>query len=405
MQSGLTIARKVSNGRSRAQESQEVQFSMNAKAILIGLLLVATAGMAVLATPTARAATLINGQLVQETGPTTALGGGDHVFVRFGSDAAFGVVYGTSANPNNIYIVAIKARYLGVAQVKDEQGRSFAENRPIKIYTLYAVKLDSLVEFKDSNGNGIADYARVYNSTTDRFSDYINRADTLYKKVDLNTSWTAGSIVQSNGTAYRSWTFNLSAQNLPYVAVANYTGSVAGTLPLVPFTFPLNASLTQGDNATLPQWQGTVRQNRRPDATTGTYLLARRLQSPYVDFGGNWTRIGRFLWVSDSTVDGASVPVYGQIVAGVRFAAIGEGGNAFIGFALLAGLSFLGGALIVHDPTVTTDVQADLQLPGAPGPFGGLFVAAIGAVAIIAIVLLVVVVAIRRKKKGSPPPP
>src|SRR3989442_6652023 len=131
----------------------------------------------------------------------------------------------------------------------------------------------------------------------------------------------------------------------------------------------------------------------------------RRLQSPYVDFGGNWTRIGRFLWVSDSTVDGASVPVYGQIVAGVRFAAIGEGGNAFIGFALLAGLSFLGGALIVHDPTVTTDVQADLQLPGAPGPFGGLFVAAIGAVAIIAIVLLVVVVAIRRKKKGSPPPP
>src|SRR3989449_11574487 len=97
MQSGLTIARKVSNGRSRAQESQEVRFSMNAKAILIGLLLVATAGVAVLATPTARAATLINGQLVQETGPTTALGGGDHVFVRFGSDAAVGGVVWESA--------------------------------------------------------------------------------------------------------------------------------------------------------------------------------------------------------------------------------------------------------------------------------------------------------------------
>jgi len=476
---------------------KEVRFSMNAKAILIGLLLVATAGMAVLVTPATRAATLINGQLVEETGPTTALGGGDHVFVRFGSDAAFGVVYGTSANPNNIYIVAVKARYLGVAQVKDEQGRSYAENRPIKIYTLYAVKLDSLVEFRDSNGNGIANYARVYNSTTDRFSDYINRADTLYKKVDLNTSWTAGSIVQSNGTAYRSWTFNLSAQNLPYAAVANYTGNVVGTLPLVRFTFHLNASLTQVDNATVPQWQVTVGQiggrivvtnisrlndlivsgkalhydlkwdqdiegwtyaaqntpaasrrillelgvvvgNLIPAAivdawfesralarmgesgtaqfntatgtesandTTGTYLLARRLQSPYVDFGGNWTRIGRFLWVSDSVVDGVSVPVYGQIVAGVRFAAIGEGGKAFIGFALLAGLSFLGGASIVHDPTVTTDVQADLQLPGATGPFGGLFVAAIGVVVIIAIVLLVVAIAIRRKKKGSPPPP
>src|SRR2546426_4644594 len=113
----------------------------------------ATALTALTVSPVARGATLINSQLVEETGPTAALGGGDHVFVRFGSDAAFGVVYGTSANPNNIYIVAIKARYLGVAQVKDEQGRGYAENRPIKVYT-------------------------------------------LYKKVDLNTSWTAGSIVQ-----------------------------------------------------------------------------------------------------------------------------------------------------------------------------------------------------------------
>src|SRR2546421_183632 len=170
------------------------------------------------------------------------------------------VRFSMNANPTNIYIVGIKARYLGVAQVKDEQGFIFNDTATTKIYTLYAVKLDSLVEFKDSNGNGIANYARVYNSTTGRFSDYINRADTLYKKVDLNTSWTAGSIVQSNGTAYRSWTFNLSAQNLPYAAVANYTGNVVGTLPLVRFTFHLNASLAQVDNATVPQWQVTVGQ-------------------------------------------------------------------------------------------------------------------------------------------------
>src|SRR5439155_23612477 len=131
---------------------------MHAKAILLVLCLLATAMAAIFAAPASRAATLINGQLVEESGPTAVLGGGDHVFVRFGPDAAFGVVYGTTANPNTIYNVAIKARYLGVAQVKDEQGRSYAENRPIKIYTLYAVKLDSLVEFKDSNGNGIANY-------------------------------------------------------------------------------------------------------------------------------------------------------------------------------------------------------------------------------------------------------
>src|SRR3989475_12884779 len=63
--------------------------------------------------------------------------------------------------------------------------------------------------------------------------------------------------------------------------------------------------------------------------TTGTYLLARRLQRPFVDFGGNWTRIGRFLWGANSTGDGASGPVYGQVLASVRFGAIGERGNAF----------------------------------------------------------------------------
>src|SRR5213594_537128 len=141
---------------------KEVRLSMNVKAILIGLLLVATAGMAVLVTPATRAATVINGQLVEETGPTSVLGGGDHVFVRFGSDAAFGVVYGTTANPNNVYIVAIKARYLGVAQVADTQNRTIAENRPIKIYTLYAVKLDSIIEFRDTNRNDVADYGRLY---------------------------------------------------------------------------------------------------------------------------------------------------------------------------------------------------------------------------------------------------
>src|SRR5437870_10889226 len=219
----------------------------------------ATALTALTVSPAARGATLINSQLSEETGPTTALGGGDHVFVRFGTDAAFGVVYGTTGNPNNIYVVAIKARYLGVAQVVDQSGASVASNRPIKIYTLYAVKLDSLIEFRDGNGNNVADYARVYNSTTGGFTDYYARlTDTLYKKVDLRTNWTRSPIVEANGTTYRNWTFSLSAQNLTYAPVANYTGSVAGVLPLVRFTFHLNASLEQVDNASVPQWRVTV---------------------------------------------------------------------------------------------------------------------------------------------------
>jgi hypothetical protein len=380
---------------------------MQAKPILLALCLLVTAMAAVFAAPAARAA-LINGQLVEESGPTSILGGGDHVFVRFGSDAAFGVVYGTTANPNNVYIVAIKARYLGVAQVADTQNRTIAENRPIKIYTLYAVKLDSIVEFRDTNRNNVADYGRLFNGTTGRFSDYFNRLDTLYKKVDLGTNWTRDAIQESSGATYRSWTFNLTAGNLSYTNVANHTGSTALPLPTVRFTFHLNASLEEVTNATVPQWRvmvdtangrndvvnitrlanlivsgkavhydlkwdqsitgwsydganagarrrlflelgavvgnlipaaivdawfdtramgrfgeaGTASFNstvgsERANDTTGPYLAVRRLTSPLVDFGGNWTRIARLVWVGNAVVDGLSSPVYGQIVAGV----------------------------------------------------------------------------------------
>jgi len=468
---------------------------MHAKAILVVCLLIATALTAIAASPSARAGTLINEQLVEDLATTTALGGGDAVFVRFGADAAFGVVYGTDASPNNIYIVAIKARYLGVAQVVDTQGREVASNRPIKIYTLYAVKLDNILEFRDSNGNDIADYARVYNESTERFSDYVNAGDTLYKKADLHRNWTRGPIVRENTTTSRSWTFNLTAQGLPYDRISGWTGSIAGSLDLVRFTFHLNASLEQVDNATVPQWRVTVGTlagryfmtdverltdltvsgkvvrydlkwdqefqgwdyvpgNGPParhlllelnaivgnfipasvvDAWVESRLLARmaesgtarfngtagertanettrnlaspdRLRSPYVDFGGNWTRIARFVWVTDSVVDGVTTPMYGQVMAGWRFIAIGERGNAFAGFVLLAGLSYEGGTTIVHDPDVQTDVQADLQLPGAPDG-GGLFAAAVGAVVIIAILLLVAFVVSKRRKKESPPPP
>src|SRR5438093_844962 len=471
---------------------------MHTKAILVALCLIVTGLAAVFASPSTQAATYVNDQLMEERGATAALGGGDHVFVRFGSDAAFGIVYGTTANPNNIYVVAIKARYLGVAHVVDSQGRTLLDNRAIKIYTLYAMKLDSIVEFRDNNGNGIADYARVYNGTTNRFSNYINRAgDVLYKKVDLNTNWTAGPIVRTNGTGYRTWTFDLSATNLSYSAVANYTGSVAGVLPLVHFTFHLNASAQQVTNVTVPRWNvtisggntittvtraadllvsgkavhydlkwdqdiegwtyaagngagvarrllleiGAIVGNFIPAAladqwlenhvlgpmhesgsaqfnstiraetaneTTGNYATARRLATPHVAFGANLTRIGRYLWVGTSTVDGNPTrPVYGEIVAGLRFAAVGENGNRFVGFVLLAGLSFRGGASVIHDPTVTTDVQADLQLPSSPAGPNGTLIALVGGIAVVAAILLIFLFVRRRRGKTSsmPPPP
>lgn len=469
------------------------------RSLLLALAFLVIAAGGALSVPAARADTPVSGELVEETGPTTILGGGDHVFVRFGTDAAFGIVYGTTANPNHIYVVAIKARYIGVAQVVDPENRTIAQDRPIKIYTLYAIKLDSIFEFRDRNQNGVADYGRLYNATTGRFTDYYSRlipqADTLYKKVDLRTNWTASPIVRSSDAQNRSWSFNLTARNLSYARIANYTGSLAGPLPTVQFGFHLNASMVQVDNVTVPQWRvvvdtsagrgvtditriedlyvsgravrynlkwdqeisgwtyaaengagdrrrlflelGAIVGNWIPSAivdswfearvlarigeagvarfntsagsqtaneTSGVGTSVRILQSPLVDFGGNWTRIGRFSWISDSVVDGNSEPVFGQIVSGVRFLAIGESGNAFLGFALLSGLSFLGGDSIVHDPAVATDIQADLNLPGGSSP-GALFAIAVVAAAVTGGLLILALLVLRRRRKGIPPPP
>jgi hypothetical protein len=474
---------------------------MHMKAMLVVGCLLVISFMAVFASPPAKAAAYIDDQLREERGATAILGGGEHVFVRFGTDAAFGIVYGTAAtNANNIYVVAIKARYLGVAQVVDSQGRTILDNRAIKIYTVYAMKLDSIVEFRDGGiMNRVADYFRAYNATTGKFSNYYARpasGDTLYKRVDLNTNWTADPVVRTNGTGYRSWTFNLSAQNLSYRAVANYSGSVGGVLPLVRFTFHLNASLQQVTNVSVPQWKVTVGSgnaianvtrltdllvsgkavrydlkwdqdiegwtfepanngfnsrrlllevgaivgNLIPAAladqwlenhvlgrmreagvaqfnstvggastaneTTGIFGAVRRLSTPNVDFGGNWTRIGRYAWDGNSLVDGGNAPVFGQVVQGMRFSAVGENGNRFVGFVLLAGLSFRGGLSVMHDPSVTTDIQADLQLPPPATPSGVIF-AVVGAVGVIVILLLITLLVARRRRRREelPPPP
>jgi len=74
---------------------------------------------------------------------------------------------------------------------------------------------------------------------------------TLYKKVDLNTSWTAGSMSSRTERPIAAGP-STSARRTPYAAVANYTATSqepcrsSGHLPSERF-------LTQVDNATVPQ--------------------------------------------------------------------------------------------------------------------------------------------------------
>jgi hypothetical protein len=203
----------------------------------------------------------INDQLTTESGTTTDFGGGDYFYVKFGTDASFGVVWGTEENANNIYFVAVKARYLGVAQVYDDEGNVVLENRTVKIFTVYAVKLEDVLEFSDTNGNGVLPYKRVYDTEFNFTGDYVS-SEPIYKKVDLKTAWTQSQVNYEETDDEKLWSFDLTASDLPYVPMDSYTGETGdNVLNNLTLTFHLSANMIQVDNASLPQWRITVQKS------------------------------------------------------------------------------------------------------------------------------------------------
>ncbi len=217
----------------------------------------------------------LSDQLTEEVGSTDILGGGDRFFVKFGEDAAFGIVWGTEETENCVYFVAIKARYLGLAQVYDGDGNVLQEDYTLKVYTMYAVKLDSIIEFDDMDDNGVLQYQRTYNEVDSEFTTYAGPEPTP-KKVDMSTAWTASDVESAEAGDGRSWSFQLTANNLTYTVLdENATEDVGDNiLNRLTLTFNLEANVVQIDNATIPQWRITV--------TTGplgmmTFLYPERL--------------------------------------------------------------------------------------------------------------------------------
>ncbi|OGS41501.1 MAG: hypothetical protein A3K67_01465 [Euryarchaeota archaeon RBG_16_62_10] len=447
--------------------------------------------LGVFALPTAASAdtATLNDELGTESGPTTALGGGDHFFVVFGSDAAFGIVWGTEETPNNVYFVTIKARYIGMAQVYDTEGKLVDDNRTMKVYTLYAVKLDDMLEFDDENGNGTLQYYRQY--AAGNFTGYVSQ-EPIFKKVDLKTAWDASPVVEEDDGDVRSWSFDLTATDLPYQPLEDYTGpSGDDKLNNLTLTFHLETKMVQVDNASLPQWRITV--NKGPlgmtwivdadklediqvtgdvityhvkwdqsiegwdydaadedpallmefealvgnyippgmaawmqmrmfqymnefgyangvtdhgevnlDNRTGTYSTPKPLASPRLTFGGDYTRIGKLEWVTDVTVDGEELQLHAQIMAGIPVWGINARGGVFAGFAVLGGIAFPGGDLIVHDPTFSS--EALVNVDGLdPSRLLGLAVLVAAVLAVVVVVAAVALV-LMGKKPGQKSP-
>jgi hypothetical protein len=467
--------------------------------LVVALLAVSTFAFLATAPPAQAATTYLNDRLIVSSGSTSAFGGGDYRFIQFGSDAAFGIVWGNATHANNIYVAAIKTRYLGVGQVYfGANGTRLAANQPIKVYTIYAAQLQNLTEYRDNTGDGVANYTRTYNATTHTWSNYAFTGDVGYKFVNLSTNWIPSSVTNTTGSTYRTWTFSLNATNLAYYNITNKR-KLPGSVPIVNYTFHLNASLVQDTNVSVPQWNVTVTRilghdivssvvkmqdlvlasvktvhyalkwdqlisgwaydnrnnnlalrrlllevgsivvnyvpagvvegwrllvhqlgddgratyttaagNQTVDNTTPTYSGPRVFKSPNLDFGGAWTRIARFLWSSNDTVDRATSAVLGQVEGAWAFLYLDTRG-VFYGFVMLVGLNYVGGVTIIHDPTVSADVMTDLQYQSASTPPAGTTSPAnfgtvlVGLVLLVVLVLVAYAMIVRGRKKTEPP--
>lgn len=439
---------------------------------------------------------LMNKWIYTERGATEAYGGGNYYLIAFGTqktglDAAFGVIWGTEENPNSIMPFAVQARYLGVAQVYDDNGNVIEENYPIKVYTFYGLKLETILEFNDTNGDGICNFIRDPDAAW--WQSKWEHEPIYNKRIDLNTAWTVSKVSSSENksTQEKSWQFTLTAINQAYKRLRLQRpldeGAEGNVLEKLEFTFHLRAKLVEVDGIPVPQFNVTItddpdledeaaawpvlssermedkmytgkkalygikwdheidgwdfnpnNQNKSllmefravlgnfiPATTTHWFraqfmqrlgedgraryrnengmwvnstaddpepLAPRRVRNR-IEFEGNWSKVGRFTWASNVTVDGQEKEMYAQVQAGIPFALPGRYGRLYSGFALIGGLSYPGGDSIYHDPGIegemtfdisssTNDVEPKLQ------PFSfivlGLLIVAVVAVVIVA---------------------
>lgn len=216
--------------------------------------------------------------------PTTRFGGGDWVGVQAGS-ANFGVLYGTSANPNRIIIFAEYTRYLGGADVVNEQGQSLA-TRGIPVQTVLAQSLDRFIEFRTFN---VSDGFGLFGDSS---QPTFMTANVPVKALNLRTG--AWNMTQENydlvgGTFYVN--FTIEAHDLAYTwvnpALPDALGPGDHVLDTASFTFHLTVD-TVNKSADVPWYRVTVTDSTPREITNVTFLGNRTVSGAAVQMGAKY---------------------------------------------------------------------------------------------------------------------
>lgn len=221
---------------------------------------------------------------VIEQGTTDRLGGGDWITVRAG-DARLGVVYGTPAHPNQLYVFAEYKRFLGGADIYDSRD-NFLRTTGIPVYTVFGQSLDGLVEFQDRDANGLFNLYRYdRNDTT---------GDQPAKATSLRRAWTATTpteVVVGNTT----WVnFTVETRNVPYDIVWNpfpRRGTILdGSVDRLAFTFHLNITV-RDVTGEVPWYKVNVNDGAARDITHVEFLGNRTYSGQSVAMGAKYDHL------------------------------------------------------------------------------------------------------------------
>src|SRR5439155_42421 len=266
--------------------------------------------------------------------PTDRFGGGMMVGVRAGQ-TTFGVFYGTSDHPNNVVIFAEETRILGGAEIVDGSGQRLA-TRGIPVQTVLAQSLNRFIEFNTTNAS----------AGINLVPDYTGLAVNIpVKTLNLNTAgWTLSHMDYTTEGNVTTIDLNVTATDLRYTWVSPLYNSSAevGDGMLNTLAFDRDAASSGSDT-----W--------REDASTVTNYTAPQIYTrDQLVFDDQWTRIGRFAWSSNVTVDGVQERMRFQVQGGTRLT-VSRGGAIFQGFAVRAAFLYPAGQSIIHDPMMSAE--------------------------------------------------
>ncbi|MDD1769811.1 MAG: hypothetical protein LUO79_01875 [Methanomassiliicoccales archaeon] len=239
-----------------------------------------------------------------ETGHTSDWDGGGYVAVNMtdGTNLAwFGVVYGTEEHPAPITIASMTLRYLGGAQVVDDNGRTLLNQIPIPVVTAFGQSLIGVFEFDDVGynvpilgtygaGNGLYDF-----SGPNLWSG-AGSFEPVYKYVDMKRAWTLTEIQTTTDEVNHSVSFDFSlyATNVTYAkvwdpALNQYRNGILadGVVERLEFRFHIVAS-EQMVTTSVPFYQVTLNGGH----VTGSKEIApRNFTASHVDCGIKYDHI------------------------------------------------------------------------------------------------------------------